>query len=150
MRKAALTYLQAAIVVLGVVALGFLLGEPHLEGRNAGATLAEVYLGDPFLAYAYAGAVPFFVALWQSFALLGVMRRGQASVSRAVRALRIIRRCAFAIIGFVAFGELLILLNPGDELGPPLLMGLIVSAGALTAAAASVVLESLIREPLAA
>ncbi len=50
------------VVFLGIGALGFLLWEPHLEGRNAHATTFEIYFHDPFLAYVYVGSIPFFVA----------------------------------------------------------------------------------------
>jgi len=37
MKKSAATLLQAALVLIGICALAFLLWEPHIEGRNAHA-----------------------------------------------------------------------------------------------------------------
>ena len=54
--------LQAVIVLIGVGALALILWEPQIEGRNAHATQFEIYFKDPFLAFAYLGSVPFFVA----------------------------------------------------------------------------------------
>lgn len=105
--------LQGMITLLTFAVLAFLLVEPHLEGRNAHATTFEIYFHDPFLAYAYAGSVPFFVALYRAFALLGEARRVGEFSTASLDDLRIIRRCAFILIGFVAGGAAFILAN-GD------------------------------------
>ncbi|HRE81234.1 MAG TPA: DUF2975 domain-containing protein [Opitutaceae bacterium] len=105
--------LQMVTVLVGVGMLGFMLWEPHLEGRNAHATLAQIYFNDPFLAYVYTGSIPFFVALYKAFGLFGQVRRYGAFSHTTVSALRTIKRCAIAIIGFVA-GALLFILLFGD------------------------------------
>ena len=72
-------------MLIGIGALALMLWEPHLEGRNAHATLFEIYFKDPFLAYAYLASIAFFVALYQAFKLLGYI--GQNEVfSQRVRA----------------------------------------------------------------
>ena len=43
-------FLQFLIVLVAVATLALLLWEPHLEGRNANATLFEIYFHDPILA----------------------------------------------------------------------------------------------------
>src|SRR5215467_12919113 len=95
-------FLQAVIVLIGIVALALLLWEPHIEGRNAHATLFEIYFNDPFLAYAYLASIPFFVALYQAFKVLGYAGQNKVFSQAAVKALRTIKYCAIAIIGFVA------------------------------------------------
>lgn len=106
--------LQAAIVLLGVAVLAFLLWEPHVEGRNAHATVFEIYFKDPFLAYVYAGSVPFFVALHRAFGLLGAARRHGAFSPATVGSLRSIGRCALIMIGFAAGGAAIVILG-GDK-----------------------------------
>jgi hypothetical protein len=59
MKRSSALFLQAAIVLIGIGALAFLLWEPHIEGRNAHATTFEIYFKDPFLAYVYVGSIPF-------------------------------------------------------------------------------------------
>ncbi|MES2469505.1 MAG: DUF2975 domain-containing protein [Verrucomicrobiota bacterium] len=71
-----------------------MLWEPHIEGRNAHATTFEIYFNDPFLAYAYVGSIPFFVALYRSFRLFGHVRQSGAFSQGSVDDLRVIRRCA--------------------------------------------------------
>ena len=61
MKRSSTIFLQIVIVLIGIGAVALLLWEPQIEGRNAHATLFEIYFKDPFLAYAYIGSIPFFV-----------------------------------------------------------------------------------------
>ncbi len=119
MKRRSALFLQVAIVFLGVGALAFLLGEPHLEGRNAGATIREIYFGDPFLAYVYLGSVPFFVALFRAYGLCGHFRRHGAFSPATVAALRVIQQCGIAMIAFVVGAIVLILAYGDPEDRPP-------------------------------
>src|SRR3954467_7443302 len=96
--------LQVIIVLIVIGTVTVLLWEPHIEGRNAHATLFEIYFKDPFLAYAYIGSIPFFVALYQAFKVLGYVRQNKTFSQATVKALGTIKYCAIAIIGFVAAG----------------------------------------------
>src|SRR6516225_2542756 len=87
-------FLQAVIVLIGIGALPLMLWEPHIEGRNAHSTLFEMYFKDPFLAYAYTASIPFFVALYQAFKLLGYAGQNNVFSQEAVKALRTIKYCA--------------------------------------------------------
>mgnify|MGYP001601713322 CR=1 FL=1 len=71
MKRSSTLFLQVVIVLIGIVTLALLLWEPHLEGVNAHATLFEMYFKDPFLALVYIGSIPFFMALYQAFKVLG-------------------------------------------------------------------------------
>ena len=102
------------MVLIGIGALAFLLWEPHIEGRNAQATTFEIYCQDPFLAYVYVGSTPFFVALYRAFGLFGHVRKNRTFSQVTVDALRTIKRCAMALIGFVAAGVVIILVF-GDK-----------------------------------
>ena len=141
MNRSATLLLRAVLVLVGIGALGFLIWEPQVEGRNAHATLFAIYFNDPFLAYAYVGSVPFFVGLYQAFKVLGnVARDGPHSPSTA-RALRTIRYCALAVIGFVAVGEVFIILDDSDDRAGGVFMGVLVSFFSLVVAATMAVLE---------
>src|SRR6266478_2060114 len=102
MKRSSTIFLQAVVVLIGTGALALLLWEPHIEGRNAHATLFEIYFKDPFLAYAYLASIPFFVALYQAFKVLGYAGQNKVFSPAAVKALRTIKYCAIAIIGFAA------------------------------------------------
>ena len=107
-------FLQVVIVLIGLGALALLLWEPHIEGRNAHAATFEIYFKDPFLAYMYVGATPFFVALYRAFGLFGHVRQNRAFSQVTVDALRVIKHCAIAIICFVAVGVVFIIIF-GDK-----------------------------------
>ena len=81
--------------------------EPRVEGRNAHATNFEIYFKDPFLAYVYVASIPFFVAgMYQGFRVLGFAGRNKVFSQEAVRALRTIKYCAMAVVGFVVRAQL--------------------------------------------
>jgi hypothetical protein len=75
MRRISASFLQAAVVLIGIGSLALMLWEPHIEGRNAHATTFEIYFKDPFLAYVYVGSIPFFVALYRASGLFGHARK---------------------------------------------------------------------------
>src|SRR5215216_1481111 len=114
MKSSSALFLQAAIVLIGIGALALLLWEPHIEGRNAHTTTFEIYFKDPFLAYAYLGSTPFFIALYRAFGLFGHVRQNGAFSQVTVDALRAIKRCAIAMIGFVSGGVVFIMMF-GDK-----------------------------------
>jgi hypothetical protein len=91
MKRGSTIFLQVVIVLIGIGVLAFMLGMPHLEGRNKNATVFEIYFKDPFLAYAYTGSIAFFVALYQAFKLLGCVARNEVFSQRSVKALRTIK-----------------------------------------------------------
>ncbi len=124
-------------MLIGIGALGLLLWEPHLEGRNAHATPFEIYFKDPFLAYAYVASISFFIALYQAFKAVGYSGQNKAA---AARALRTIKFCAMALIGFVAVGEIFILSSNTLEPGG-LFIGLLITLGAIGIGAAATRLE---------
>src|SRR6266478_8391244 len=108
MKKSSTVFLQVVIVLIGIGALALMLWEPHIEGRNAHATLFQIYFNDPFLAYAYIASLSFFVALFQAFKVLGYVGQNKVFSPAAVKALQTIKFCAISIIGFVVGGEIFI------------------------------------------
>jgi hypothetical protein len=88
---------RVIVALVGLAALAFLLWEPHLEGRNAGATAYRVYFNDPFLAYAYASSVFFFTGIVEAYRALGIIGHGEAGTGRAARSPRRMRFCALPV-----------------------------------------------------
>jgi hypothetical protein len=146
MKRAQTIFLQAIIIVIGTGALTFLLWEPHVEGRNAHATLFQIYFNDPFLAFAYVGSTPFFVALYQAFRLLGYVRQDKTFSEASIKALRRIKYCALAIIVFVAIGEIFILSSNSDDHAPGVMMGVVITFGSIVTAAAASTLEGILEK----
>ena len=132
-------------MLIGIGALALLLWEPHIEGRNAHATLFQIYFNDPFLAYAYTASIPFFVALFQAFKLLAFAGQNKVFSQAAVKALRTIKYCAISIIGFVAGGEIFIMLSNSDDRAGGVFMGILITFGSLVIASAAVMLELILQ-----
>src|SRR5262245_61498946 len=127
MKRSSTAFLQIVIVLIGIGAVALLLWEPHIEGRNAHATVFEIYFKDPFLAYAYIASIPFFVALYQGFKVLGYAGQNTVFSLAAVRSLRTIRYCAMAIVGFVAVGEIFIMVGNSDDRAGGVFIGILIA-----------------------
>jgi len=136
-------------VLIGIGALALLLWEPRVEGRNAHATLLEIYFSDPFLAYAYVASIPFFVGLYQAFKVLEYAGRNNEFPPSAARSLRTIRYCAIAIIGFVAGGEVFIMLGDSDDRAGGVFVGLLITFASIVVATAMAILERALRNAVA-
>lgn len=139
MKSSVVSFLQAAVVLIGIGALAFMLWEPHLEGRNAHATVFEIYFKDPFLAYVYVGSIPFFVALYRVYVLFGHLRRNRVYSQVTVDGMGAIKRCGITLIGFV-LGGVVIIAFVGDKEDRPVgfVMGfLVIVASSVVAAAAA-------------
>jgi cytochrome bd-type quinol oxidase subunit 2 len=145
MGRTSTAFLQGVLVLVAVGALALLLWEPHVEGRNAHATAFEIYFKDPFLAYAYVASIPFFVALYQGFRLLGYARQNKVFSEPAVKALRTIKLYAIAIIGFVAAGEIFILMQDSDDRAGGVFMGVLITFGSVVIAAAAATFERILQ-----
>lgn len=141
-------FLQAVLVLAGLGALAFMLWEPHVEGRNAHATLGEIYFHDPFLAYAYFASIPFFMALYQAIRILGYVARSRALSPATLKSLRVIRFCALALIGFAALGEIFIFLSDSDDRAGGVFIGVLIVFGSAVVTAGAVTLERVVREAL--
>lgn len=141
MKRAATVFLRVVLVLAGIGALAVLLWEPHIEGRNAHATLFAIYFKDPFLAYAYIASIPFFVGLYQAFKVLGYAGRNEEFSVSAVRSLRTIKYCAIAIIGFVVGGEVFIMFGDSDDRPGGVFIGILITFASIVVATAMAVLE---------
>jgi Protein of unknown function (DUF2975) len=147
MKRSSTIFLQIVIVLIGIGAIAFLLGEPHLEGRNKDATLFEVDFKDPFLAYVYIASIPFFVALYQAFKVLEYAGQNRAFSQEAVNALRTIKYCALAIIGFVAVSIVFMpFSDPDDDDGPQgVVMRILITFGSIVVATAAAMFERILQ-----
>jgi DUF2975 family protein len=139
-------------MLIGIAVLAFLLWEPHVEGVNAQATFFEVYF-DLFVAYAYIASIPFFVALYQAFKLLGYDRQNRIFTPEAVKALRTIKYCALitagAIVAAVAFLMIHARLYPelGAQDGPEgaVVLGIVATFASIVIATAAAMFERILQ-----
>jgi hypothetical protein len=139
-------FLRAVIVLTGIGALVLMLWEPHLEGRNVHSTLFDIYFKDPFLAYVYGASVPFFVALYQAFRVLGYIAQNKALSQATVNALRVIKYCAMAIVGFVAVAEVLLMFTQSDDRAGGVVIGMLIAFGSVVVASTAMILEQVVQD----
>jgi hypothetical protein len=131
MKKSTALFLQVIVVLVGTAVLAFMLWEPHLEGRNVHVTTFEIYFKDPFLAYVYVASIPFFLALYRAYGLFGHAGQTGEFSRVTVAALRAIKRCAIALIGFVAGAVVIILMfGDGEDRPAGIFMSFLVTLGA--------------------
>jgi hypothetical protein len=143
MKRGSTIFLQVVIVFIAIGALALMLWEPHLEGRNAHATLFQIYFNDPFLAYAYVASIAFFVSLYQAFKLLGYVGRSEVFSQRSVKALRTIKHCAMSLVGFLVGAEayFFIVQRGKDDIAGGVMMGLLLIFVSVIVATAAAVFE---------
>ena len=146
MKRSSTIFLQIVIVLIGIGALALMLWEPQIEGVNAHATNFEIYFKDPFLALVYIGSIPFFVALYQAFKVLGYAGQNKIFSQAAVKALRTIKYCALATVGFVVVEEIFIMLNHGsDDAAGGVFMGVLITFGSIVIATAAAMFERILQ-----
>ena len=145
MERKSTMFLQVVIVLIGIGTLALMLWEPHLEGRNVHATPFEIYFKDPFLAYAYIASIPFFAALYQAFKVLAYVRQNETFSQATVKALRTIKHCAIAIIGFVAVGVVFMAFGDKDDRPAGVFMRVLISFAAMIIATAAAVFERILQ-----
>jgi hypothetical protein len=141
-------FLQIVVVLIGIGALALMLWEPHIEGRNAHATLFEIYFKDPFLAYAYTASIAFFVALYQAFKLLGYIGRNEVFSQHAVKALRTIKYCAMALVAFILGAEayfFIISRRVEEDIAGGVMMGLVMIFISVVVATAAAMFERVLQ-----
>lgn len=141
-------FLQFLIVLIGLATLALLLWEPHLEGRNVNATVFEIYFNDPFLAYAYMAAIPVFIGYYQAFSALEHVRQDRTFSPATAQALRTIKYCALAVIGFLMGGEAwLFLYQSGkDDIAGGVAVGLFFIVCSLAVAVIAAMLERMVQK----
>jgi hypothetical protein len=142
MKKSSTIFLQVVTAALGVAALAGLIRFPLTEGRAVNLDLFSIYW-DPAIAYLYVASVPFFVALYQAFKLLGYIGQNNVFSLNSVKALRTIKYCALAIAGFIVLGEVLLIITHGgqDDIAGPISLGIMTTFASVVIATAAAVFE---------
>src|SRR3989338_2953785 len=116
MKKGSTIFLQVVIVLIGIVALAVMIRFPLTEGRAVNLDLFSIY-SDPFIVYGYVASIPFFVALYQAFKLLGLIGENKVFSLGSVKALRTIKCCAIALSILIVMAAVYIMMqhNADDD-----------------------------------
>jgi hypothetical protein len=146
MKGIAITFLQGVIVLIGVVAIVILIRFPLVEGRAVNLDLFSIY-ADPFILYAYASSIAFFVALYKAVKILGYVRQNKLFTLDAVKTLRSIKYCAMVLCISIVMAAVYIRIFHSEEDDPAgfIAMSIIMTLISLAVAAAVAVLEKILQ-----
>jgi hypothetical protein len=146
MRQGSTLFLKVVIFLIGIVALAGMIRFPQTEGRAANLDLISIYK-DPFVIYAYIASIPFFVALFQAIKLLGFVEKNKIFSQAAVEAVRNIKYCAIALVGFTVapVAYLFIALRGKDDIAGGVAGGLFVIFVSVVIATAAAVFQKLLQ-----
>jgi hypothetical protein len=115
MKPRSTVFLQAVIVLIGIVTLAIMIRFPLTEGRAENLDLFSIYL-DPFILYGYAASIAFFIALYKAFKLLGYIGQNKVFSLNSVTTLRSIKHCAIVLsILIVAAGIYIRIFHAKDD-----------------------------------
>jgi hypothetical protein len=146
MKRISIIFLQAAVVLIGIVALFIMIRFPLTEGRAQNLDLLSIYF-DPFILYGYASSIAFFVALYKAFKLLGYIGQNKLFSLTSVRTLRSIKYCAIILTVLIVMAGLFIRIFHSEEDDPAgfLAICIIVTFISIAVATAVAVLEKLLQ-----
>lgn len=136
MKRISILFLQAFIVLIGTVALVFLIRFPLTEGRATNLDLLSIYL-DPFILYGYVASIAFFVALYQAFKLLRYIGQNKVFSSSSVKALKSIKYCAIVLIALIVLAGLYIKLAHNKDDDPAGFLSMCIAMTIITAVVAT-------------
>lgn len=120
---------------------------PSTEGRAKNLDFFSIY-SDPFILYVYAASVPFFIALYKAFTLLGYIGQNKAFSLNAVKALQSIRYCAILLCIFIVIAGVYIRIFHNKDDDPAGFIALCIATIfiSLVVAAAVTVLEKILQD----
>lgn len=149
MKRTSTVFLQAVIVLIGIVALAILIRFPLTEGRAKDLDLFSIYT-DLFILYAYVASTAFFLALYQAFLLLGYIGQHTVFAPKAVKALRRIKFYTLMLSMFiVAAGVYIwILHHQDDDPAGFLALCIVTSFASIVVATASAIFEKLLQNAI--
>src|SRR6185436_1519150 len=149
MKRISIVFLQAVIVLIGIVALAILIRFPLTEGRAANLDLFSIYF-DPFILYGYAASIAFFVALYKAFKLLGYIGQNKAFSLNSVRSLSSIKYCAIIVSILIVLAGIYIRIfhNKDDDPAGFLAICMVTTFVSLVVATAIAVFEKILQNGL--
>ena len=145
LKRGSTVFLKVVILLIAIGVLAGMIRFPQTEGRATNLDLISIYT-DPLIIYGYIASIPFFVALYQAFKLLGYVDNNKVFSQRAVKAVRNIKYCAITIGGLIVLGILYIrLFANGDDPAGPTALGMFTTFASIVIATAAAIFERLLQ-----
>lgn len=150
MERGSTLFLKIAIVLIGIPVLALcIFFVPWIANYTA-----ELYPDHTYLKYLvfidlYATAIPFYLALYQAFKLLGYIDRNQAFSELSVRVLKNIKYCAITISSLYVVGmPLFYLIAEKDDAPGVIVIGMVMVFASMVIAVFAAVLQKLLKEAI--
>ena len=117
MKSTKIRFLKSLIIVFGFIILTALIRLPLTEGRAVNLDLYHIY-ADPFILFGYLASIPFFIALYKGFKIIGYIGDDKIVYLNVVKELKIIKYCAILFSIFIIAAGIFILLFHNKEDDP--------------------------------
>lgn len=149
MKRISIIFLQAVILLIGIVALIIMIRLPLTEGRAKNLGIFNIYF-DPFILYGYASSIAFFVALYKAFKLLGYIGQNKVFSSNAVGALNSIKYCAIVLSVLIVTAGIYIRIfhNKEDDPAGFLAICIITTFVSIVVATAAAIFEKILQNAI--
>jgi len=151
MNRVSTLFLRAAVVALGIIALGLsflLLPEIYYNFENEFPSIG--YLAYPIVAILGAALAPYFVALYQTMKLLKYIDTNQAFSMLSVSALRKIKYSGLVFSGlFIALLPFVYMVAEVDDAPGLIILGMVFAGAPMVIAVFAALLEKLLENAIA-
>ncbi|HBT75000.1 TPA: DUF2975 domain-containing protein [Candidatus Wolfebacteria bacterium] len=146
MKKGSTLFLQGVVTLIGIVVLAVMIRFPLTEGRSVNLDLFSIYF-DLFIIYGYAASIPFFVALYQAFTLLGYIGHNKVFSLGSVKALRNIKYCAIVQSILIVMAVLYIRMAHAKDDDPAgfIAIGMVATLISIVIATAATIFEGILQ-----
>ena len=148
MKKGSTLFLKLAVILMGipVLALG-IVALPWLAKNPANPDYA--YMLYPIVIGMYVSVIPFFIALYQAFKLLGFIDRNESFSELSVKALKNIKSCAMTISGlYLVLLPFVFLVAELDDAPGLIIVGMVPVFASLVIAVFAAVLQRLLQDAI--
>ncbi|WHY21982.1 DUF2975 domain-containing protein [Paenibacillus sp. G2S3] len=150
MKQGSTLFLKIVIVLIGIPVLALCIFLVPAIANYA----VELYPDYSFIKYLifidlYASAIPFYIALYQAFKLLGYIDKNNAFSDFSVKVLKNIKNCAITICGvYVAGMPLYYLISEKDDAPGIIIIAMVMIFASMVIAVFAAVLQKLLKEAI--
>jgi hypothetical protein len=150
MKRGSTLFLKIVIVLIGIPVLALCI---FLVPEIANYAV-KLYPDFSIIKYyvfidLYASAIPFYIALYQAFKLLGYIDKNIAFSEKSVQVLKNIKNCAITISGvYVAGMPLFYLIGEKDDAPGVIVIGMVMIFASMVIAVFAAVLQKLLKDAI--
>lgn len=150
MERGSTLFLKVAVILMGIPVLALcIFAVPEIASYAVELYPDHSYLKYLFMIDLYASAIPFYIALYQTFKLLGYIDKNKAFSELSVNVLKKIKLCAITISGLYVLGmPLFYLFAERDDAPGVIVIGMVMIFASMVIAVFAAVLQKLLQEAI--